>query len=561
MATIHLPLTADRLKRITQCADRGSTIRKDRQMSERAIIYYRVSSEEQGKGFSLRSQVEGCRVYCEKRGYTIVGEFSDQFTGTTSDRPGLNTLREQMTQLRPDVVVAWDLDRLLGRDELSQVLVKYELLDAGARIEYARDGSGHSEDDELMQGFKQLIARRENADRRERARRGQRGRLREGHVMVAGAGPPYGYDYLPDKKKGRLVVNEDEANVVRNVFRWVVNEGLSAYAVARRLHESGIPTRGDRRRAEDRRTRKESGVAVWHPSTVTKMIRQPAYKGEWIFGTTKRTKRRNMIKPDGDRYKTTHFNVKTDESEWIRVPVPAIVDAETWQRAQEQLATNKRFAKPPQRKYLLRSMIFCGACGKRWVGAGVYYRCAYADGKNKPWLPACDARKIRTSMLDEIVWDHLVAYALNPDHVRAKVEQLRHEMAGDRAKHEQRLAAVTTEIEIIDWRLSQLLDQALNGFPDEVISAKRDELMDRRTTLVVESERLRSQREMIVLSPGAEDLYHELAAATWHGLKDKTFEERRQLLRQLRLRVQILEQGRVQVAGVLSSALLTIPSR
>ena len=51
--------------------------------------------------------------------------------------------------------------------------------------------------------------------------------------------------YLPQTETcpGRLVINEAEAEVVRQMFRWLVDEQLSTYHVTQRLNEAGIRTR------------------------------------------------------------------------------------------------------------------------------------------------------------------------------------------------------------------------------------------------------------------------------------------------------------------------------
>ena len=57
--------------------------------------------------------------------------------------------------------------------------------------------------------------------------------------------------------------------------------------------------------------------------------------------------------------------------EWIPVPVPAIIDADLWHLAQEQLARNRERAtrNNTRHRYLLRALLICGRCGRRMIGA------------------------------------------------------------------------------------------------------------------------------------------------------------------------------------------------
>lgn len=61
-------------------------------MMKRAVIYARVSTDEQGQGYSLPTQLESCRKYAAERGYVVAEEFTDMHTGTEIERPGLNEL-------------------------------------------------------------------------------------------------------------------------------------------------------------------------------------------------------------------------------------------------------------------------------------------------------------------------------------------------------------------------------------------------------------------------------------------------------------------------------------
>ena len=82
-------------------------------LSKRAIIYVRVSTDEQAKGYSLQTQVEGCTRYAQEMGYTIAATFQEDYTGTTLDRPALNEMRNFITSDSSiSVLIVYDLDRI-----------------------------------------------------------------------------------------------------------------------------------------------------------------------------------------------------------------------------------------------------------------------------------------------------------------------------------------------------------------------------------------------------------------------------------------------------------------
>src|SRR5215208_3530816 len=178
-----------------------------------AIVYCRVSTDEQSRGYSLPTQEESCRRYCADHGYTVVGVFHDAHSGTELDRPGLNATIEAVATLKPAVVVLHDVDRL-GREFIVQAIAERELTKHGARIEYTLGGNTETGDGVLLKGVKQALAVYENYQRVERSRRGKTGRAKAGNVLVA-ARPAYGYHYVSGDHTGTLEANPDEAAIVQ----------------------------------------------------------------------------------------------------------------------------------------------------------------------------------------------------------------------------------------------------------------------------------------------------------------------------------------------------------
>jgi len=57
-----------------------------------AIIYSRVSSDEQAKGYSLGYQEEQLRKYCDLKGINVIQHYSDDYSGKDFDRPSFNKI-------------------------------------------------------------------------------------------------------------------------------------------------------------------------------------------------------------------------------------------------------------------------------------------------------------------------------------------------------------------------------------------------------------------------------------------------------------------------------------
>src|SRR5215471_2005516 len=100
-----------------------------------AAIYARVSTEDQGKGYSIPTQIDGCQTLAQQAGYIIPEShvLRDDMSGTTLDRPGLRQLRELITRRAIAAVIVYDPDRL-SRTLGHQLLLSEEFEQAGVRL-------------------------------------------------------------------------------------------------------------------------------------------------------------------------------------------------------------------------------------------------------------------------------------------------------------------------------------------------------------------------------------------------------------------------------------------
>lgn len=79
----------------------------------KAIIYTRVSTEEQKTGHSIDAQLESCRAYCKAKSWDIVIEYMETGSGkNVKSRPQLNRALTLMEEEIADVLIVWRLDRL-----------------------------------------------------------------------------------------------------------------------------------------------------------------------------------------------------------------------------------------------------------------------------------------------------------------------------------------------------------------------------------------------------------------------------------------------------------------
>jgi len=382
-------------------------------------LYARVSSEKQAKEATVGSQIAALTERAAADGHAILPTdvFVDEgYSGTTLQRPALDKLRDRAAEGGIDVVYIHSPDRL-ARRYAYQVVLMEELVGHGVSVVFLHGPEGRSAEDELLVQVQGVIAEYERAKIMERCRRGRLHKARAGSVSAL-AQAPYGYLYVrkTDHEPARFEIIEHQANVVRQIFRWLVEDQVSLYEITRRLSAMSEPTK--------------TGRCKWDRATVWYIVKNPAYMGQAAFGKTQAVARGKRL-----RAKTIaprHPNSSKQDlppSVWVSIPVPAIIPAELFAAAQEQLARNVRLAQRHARghRYLLQGLLQCAYCRFAFIGSTVahaggarrysYYRCC-ANDRYQVWgKKVCANSRVRVEQLEAYVWDSVRQLLEDPHRV------------------------------------------------------------------------------------------------------------------------------------------------
>jgi site-specific DNA recombinase len=489
----------------------------------RAAIYVRVSTEDQvAHGYSLPEQREACRKRATELGAEKILEFADEgISGAILERPGLNALREAISAGQVDVLIIRDPDRF-SRKLSHQLLLVEEFEKAGVRLEFLDFEWKDTPEGRLFYAVKGAFAEYE---REKICRQTKRGRIKKAKM----GGVPCGFDrygYRYDPQTGQISVVDEEAEVVRKIFGWFTTEDIGVIGLANRLTDLGVPTR--------RNASAWSRTVVWH------ILKSPAYKGEWVlrFGP-----------------------------EEVTVPVPAIVDAETWQRAQEKLQRSRRQwgGGEGKRAYLLRGILSCGDCGCPMRGksghtnGGRYWYAWYTCHQPRALSrnTGCRPQKvIPAEVLESVVWERVKAAISDPDAVAREAAAMSPESNSLRAeleRVERRLAETEKGREaILDALAAGLFDL------DAKTKAKLMELKRRKERL----ERRKKEMEAAMRSAeSAETKLDELRALAENvvgRLDELIFEEKRELVRALVSQVVVTGRKRSHAPGLAGVAVTVV---
>src|SRR5258708_27613523 len=205
----------------------------------RCVLYARVSLEEQAEQFGLPSQLRALRERATASGYNLGDPIVDEgYSGADLARPGLGKIREMVRARTVDVVVVHDPDRL-SRKLAHQAILLEEFERAGVRLEFITMPPADTPEAKMLLGVKSMFAEYEREKIRERTLRGRREKARQGFIV--GGRVAFGYRYLgkADGKRGELVVDEQQAVIVEEIFRWAA-DGVSVRGIVARLNEMGV---------------------------------------------------------------------------------------------------------------------------------------------------------------------------------------------------------------------------------------------------------------------------------------------------------------------------------
>jgi site-specific DNA recombinase len=477
-----------------------------------AAIYARVSSARQKEQETIGSQTAALRAHAEQLGLEVPEQWvfcDDGHSGATLVRPALERLRDLVAQVPVDVVLVYSPDRL-ARKYAYQALLIEELAKAGTSVVFVKGPSSESPEDALLVQFQGMIAEYERAQIIERTRRGKTHRARQGTVNVL-SGAPFGYRYVrrSEHADARYEVVAHEAAIVAELFRRYVEDGVAIAELARWLTATEVPTR--------------TGKSRWDRSVIWGMLRNPAYAGRACFGKTTRTADQpglNRTARLAGRATPRSYSV-TDRprEDWLQIPVPALVTEDTWARAQQRLADNKRYAaRNTKIPSLLQGLAACASCGYAYyrghttTTAGnkiYYYRCLGSDNYRYEHGRVCDNKPVRTDYLDGLVWDHIAGLLADPALIRAEI---------DRRLDQLRTADPTTAAQ---QRLEQSLAKTtaaitrlIKAYQEELISL--DELRERTPELRSRETSLRAQLDALADQLVDRQAYLKLAT----GLED-----------------------------------------
>ena len=315
---------------------------------EKAVIYARVSSEEQAKhGFSIENQKKQCTEFAERNGYYVEKMFVDEGKSAKNlDRPEIQDLITYCSKKSNKIkaVIIWRLDRISRSNEDYHGVLRPLFERKGITLLSATEANVDTIEGDLMRNIGMSFAEYERKIIGVRTKAGLRQKAEQGGYPHHA---PIGYKNvtLPDGSK-TIVIDETRAMYVRRAFELYDSGMYSLKSLTKKLYEDGFRSVKNHRIAQ---------------TTIEYTLKNLFYTGSF--------KHAGKIYENG-----TH---------------KAIISKELFYRVQERLRDPYK-SKKHNLEFAYTGMMTCGYCGcqitaenkrdKKGNFKYVYYHCTGAKG-------------------------------------------------------------------------------------------------------------------------------------------------------------------------------------
>ncbi|HEX3017799.1 MAG TPA: recombinase family protein [Caproicibacter sp.] len=307
--------------------------------SKRIAAYCRVSSQQDEQLHSLAAQVTYYEnLLSQDDDCEFAGIYADTgISGTrTTNRAQFLQLIEDCRVGKVDGIITKSVSRF-GRNTVDTLVFTRELRRYGIDVFFEKENlHSCSPEGELLLTLMAALAESEAVSMSDNIKWGKRRRFEKGLVGSLAINNIYGYC----KINGEVAINEQEATIVRRIFKEFV-DGFNYNEITDGLLSDGITTRRP--------------GASWAVTTIKNIISNEKYCGDCRFQKT------FIQNPISHKRVPNHGELPQF---LVEDCLPAIVDRETWSVAQEMRKRHTQESKPPCKEYPFRGMMFCGVCGK-----------------------------------------------------------------------------------------------------------------------------------------------------------------------------------------------------
>lgn len=471
----------------------------------RAGIYVRVSTQEQAEeGYSIQSQLDKLKAYCNIKEYILIKEYIDPgFSGANLNRPAITQLIQDVQNKKLDVVLVMKLDRLSRSQKDTLYLIEDVFLQHNCNfISVSESFDTQTPMGRAMIGILSVFAQFERERIRERVQDGKNERAKTGKAM-AWSNPPLGYDYANQ----RYVVNLYEAKIVKTIYDLCL-KGLSMNKIKNYIDEN----------FDYKLTKYKTKDGNIHLATIKRVLRNPLYYGALPW--------------KGELYQGIH---------------DALITKEQFDTVQKQLELNAENSigsrKTPFRStHLLTGLLYCKECGARMhaqsrrnVNKNNWYYVCYSVSKTSTKYSNGDCKaKLKDGMtLDHAVYEQIENMSNN---INAKIKNTN---TVDLEKDSLENDFLKKRLKELESKQEKLLELYLDNKVDkDIITTKSKELDNEKQTILTNIKKNKKKSNKLSKAEAKEKITQFIAIYETGEL-----EQKKTILRSIIDRINISENG------------------
>jgi site-specific DNA recombinase len=346
--------------------------------------YARVSTDSEEQQTSYEAQVDYYTRYIQSReDWEFVAVYTDEGISATNTkhRDGFKQMIKDALDGKIDLIVTKSVSRF-ARNTVDSLTTVRKLKEHGTEIYFEKENIfTFDSKGELLITIMSSLAQEESRSISENVTWGQRKRFADGKVSM-----PYkqflGYEKGED---GTPVINEEEANIVRLIYRLYL-EGKTPAGICRFLEQQNIPT--------------PSGKQKWSQTTVDSILSNEKYKGDALlqkkFTTDFLTKKMKVNEGEVPQY-------------YVERSHAAIIDPLEWDMVQAEISRRRALGRAYSGNSVFSSKLICSDCGgffgqKVWHSTDAYrkviWRCnSKFKGESKCATPHLDTNTLQQKFL------------------------------------------------------------------------------------------------------------------------------------------------------------------
>ena len=405
-----------------------------------AVSYLRVSTRGQAErgggadeGFSIPAQREANKRKALSMGAIVGKEFVDRGASAKSaDRPELQKMLEYVKENadRVDYVIVHKVDRL-ARNRGDDIDIMRTLRECGVQLVSASESIDDTLAGMLLHGIMSSIAEFYSQNLANEVKKGMGEKVKGGGTPCRA---PIGYlNIRRVDEKGReertVVLDEERAPLIKLAFEEFASGNWTVNDLTEHIAACGLTTRA---------TPRISSLAI-DKKALNQILKNPYYKGTVLY--------------KGVEYAGSH---------------PPLVDAATWQRVQDVLASHINGERTREHPHFLKGSLYCRNCGSRMIityaksRSGVRYPYFVCAGRHSKRIKSCEQKAVLIDVVEEQVQQIYDSYSLPPK-IREYLEDwISRNIENERGKYAAELDGLRREKDKLERRQEKLLEAHYN---------------------------------------------------------------------------------------------------